>query len=186
MTKKGLFGFQKNGVRKVTYSHRDSHLKGLGRKVVRLCRNYSLDQLNKLYDELILVEEDDNMTEDQKQVYKKYLPPECWNEELDWTSVLKYSRDITAPILDGFKYLIEYGSFFGSMRCRWIYMINLDNNMLEISKYGFEVTGQESDIVDPSVTYPKERGPILVGHFPLDDIPDDWVEICELKVNVAK
>ena len=179
MTKKGLLVFRKNGVEIAAYSHRDSHLRGLGRKVVRLCRYFSVDELNKLFDGIILVNDNDEMSSEQIIAYKKYLPEENWNENLDWCSVLKYCRDITAPLKYGLLYMVNYISFRGSLRCRWIYTIDLDKNLLEICKFGLEVIGQESDIIDRSQIYPSEQEPVIVGSFPLNAIPENWIELCE-------
>lgn len=177
MPTKGLLGFCKNGVQKVTYSHRESYPNGLGKKVVDLCRTKSIDELNKLFDEIIMVDEEAKMDQGQVEAYKKYLSKEYWNENLDWYTVLKYNTDITKPLIDGFRYMVEYGSFLGSMRCRWIYTINLDTNKLEVYKNGLEKLGIDTDVNPAQYITDDALTPVLVGEFPLDNIPDNWLEI---------
>lgn len=177
MTTKGLFGFRKNGVQKVTYCHRESYPGGLGSKVVAFCRSTSIEKMNELFEVIIMVDDEEKMTPQQVQAYKNYLPQEYWNENLDWNTVLKYSKDPTRPLTDGFKFMVEYGSFLGSMRCRWIYIINLDTQKLEVYKNGLEKLGIATD-VDPGRYLTKEALiPVLAGEFPLNQIPDDWLDI---------
>ncbi len=135
-----------------------------------------MDKLNRLFDEIIMVDEEEEMTPKQVQAYKNYLPQAYWNENLDWITVLKHTKDPTWPLADGFKFMVEYGSFLGSMRCRWIYTINLDTQMLEVYKNGLEKIGIATD-VDPAQYLNKDALiPVLVGEFPLNKIPDDWLE----------
>ncbi|GHU07753.1 hypothetical protein FACS1894151_02550 [Spirochaetia bacterium] len=180
MVKKGCLIFRKNGEIKLSYCHRNSHLRGLGRKVVRLCRGQTIEQLNAIFDRLILVEEESAMTAEQREAYKKYVPPENWTEDFTWTMALKYIRDITEPLKDGFPYLVNYASFTEAWRNRWQYYIDLDTETLDIYKFGLEILCQDSDIIShDTVDYPGGYEPVLVGRFPLSDIPEDWVDICE-------
>ena len=177
MPVKGLVTFSKDGLNKTTYSHRNSFPAALGARVVDLCRSLSTNELSTLFDELEMVDEDSNMTMEQIEACKKYLPDECWKPDLDWLTVLKYSNDIIKPIKDGFGFAVEYGSFLGSMRCRWVYVINLDTNTLGIYKNGLEKLGIMSD-VDPAQYFTEDCViPLLVGEFPLNNIPENWLDI---------
>lgn len=180
MPTKGLFGFRRNGTEKLTYNHRESYPQGLGRKVVDFCRNLSVQELNNLFDELIIVDDEDPITAEQIQAYKNYLAAEHWSENLDWKTVLRYNNDPTLPLMDGFRVMVEYGSFIGSQRCRWVYIINLDDNQLEIYKNGLELLGRKTDDPVPRELFPPDQGPLLTGIFPLDNIPENWLECLSL------
>jgi hypothetical protein len=48
----GIYGFRKFGQDKITYHHFSSYPKGLGAKIVDFCRVMSIDELNKIYDNI--------------------------------------------------------------------------------------------------------------------------------------
>lgn len=179
MSKKGSIIFIKNGKLKVVYSHRNSQMEGLGKRVVRLCRYFTPEEMNQLYDYLIPVDEDTPMTEEQKEAYKEYMPEQCWTENLDWTTALKYTKDPTKPIMDGFPYFVDYAGFLPSWRNRFRYTINLDNQTFQVAKGGLEIISQEFDEWSTTADYGEKIAPCVLGVFPLDNIPDDWMEQCE-------
>jgi len=82
MSKKGLISIVKNDKVKATYIHRNAQLEGIGKRVVRLCKENTLEELNALYDALILVDEDTPMTQEQKEAYKKYMPEQLYRDQL--------------------------------------------------------------------------------------------------------
>ena len=48
MATRGLYGLRKNGQDKLTYNHFDSYPDCLGRKILKLCCDSSVDDLDKL------------------------------------------------------------------------------------------------------------------------------------------
>lgn len=181
MSKKGSIIFIKNGKSKVVYCHRNAQLKGLGKRIVRMLKYFDVEELNQLYDYLVPVDEDTPMTKEQIEAYKEYMPEQCWKEDLDWTTALIYTKDPTQPIMDGFKYFVDYAGFIPSWRNRFRYAINLDDGVFQVTKAGLEIICQESDEFSKNVDYTGSIVPCVLGVFPLDNIPDDWMEQCKNK-----
>lgn len=181
MSKKGLISIVKNDNIKATYIHRNAQLEGIGKRVVRLCKENSLDELNALYDSLILVDEDTPMTQEQKEAYKKYMPEQLYSDQLDWTTALKYTKDATAPLRDGFIYVVDYAGFLPSWRNRYRYTIDLDKNILKIAKGGLEIISQQSEEFSEDAGYCDKITPCVLAEFPLEEIPDNWMDICKDK-----
>jgi hypothetical protein len=183
MAKKGLISLIKNDYVKATYIHRHAQLDGIGKRVVRLCRENSIEQLNQLYESLVLVDEDTPMTKEQKQAYRKYIPEQLYTEELDWRTALKYTIDATAPLRDGFPYVVDYAGFFPSWRNRFRYTIDLDRNTLKITKGGLEIISQQSEEFIEGADYCEKITPFVLAEFGLDEIPDNWIDICNRNWN---
>ena len=181
MSKKGSFMFIKNDKIKAVYCHRNAQLEGLGKRVVRMLRYFDREELDALFDYLIPVDEDTPITKEQIEAYKEYMPEQCWKEDLDWTTALIYTKDPTQPIMDGFPYFVDYAGFLPSWRNRYRYMINLDTNTFQVAKAGLEIIGQESEEFFKEVEYPDSIVPYVLGAWPLDAIPDDWMEQCKEK-----
>lgn len=62
MGTRGCYGFRKNGMDKLTYNHYDSYPDYLGKIMATFCKETSLDEMNEIYDRLILVNENDKPT----------------------------------------------------------------------------------------------------------------------------
>ena len=54
MGTRGLYGFRKNGKDKITYNHWDSYPEGLGQNVLNFVKETSIEELNSIYDKIIL------------------------------------------------------------------------------------------------------------------------------------
>lgn len=181
MSKKGLISFVKNDKIKATYIHRNAQLEGIGKRVVRLCKENTLEELNALYDTLILVDEDTPMTQEQKEAYKKYMPEQFYSDQLSWTSALKYTKDATAPLRDGFPYVVDYAGFLPSWRNRFRYTIDLDKKIIRIAKGGLEIISQHSEEFFADADYCSKIAPCVLAEFSLEDIPGNWMDICKEK-----
>lgn len=181
MAKKGILILQKDGVQKASYCHRFSELSGLGKQVVALCRSHTPQQLRELFDGIILVDEDTPMTNEQHMAYRKYMPEQTWVDDCTWTRTLVCTRDITQPIADGYPWMVDYSSFPPAWRCRYHYIIDLDNETLTLKKHGLEILNAETDDIDKAhmEVYPGGFVPVVLGVFSLASIPQDWIEQCE-------
>lgn len=176
--KKGVLVLKKDNYLKVSYSHRNSQLDGLGKKIVKMCKILGTQGLIDVYDSITLVDEKDPMTPEQIQAYKKYMPEQLWKEDLDWRTALMYTKDITKPLIDGFSYMVDYSSFCGSWRNRFRYILDLDTGMFIVVKGGLEMISQKEDEYFDDADYLDKIAHTIIGKFPIDDIPDDWAEIC--------
>ena len=65
MGTRGLYGFHKNGIDKLTYNHLGSYPDSLGKKIVEFCKCAGRDGMNSLFDHIELVSEDAKPTPKQ-------------------------------------------------------------------------------------------------------------------------
>lgn len=147
MGTRGSYGFRKNGVDKLTYNHFDSYPESLGKDVVEFCKNHSVEELNKLYDKIIMVKENDTPTEEQM----KYCIENGWSNfsvgtqtKEDWYCLL---RNLQGNLEELSKaktqaYMTDNNNFIrDSLFCEYAYIINLDDEVLEFYE-GFQKTPQ--------------------------------------------
>lgn len=99
MSTNGIYGFRKNGEDKLTYNHCDSYFSYLGKNIINFVKETPLQELNKIYDNLILVSEDDIPTKEQwkhlnecnieKPEKSVYTLVKKENDLIDWYSALR-------------------------------------------------------------------------------------------------
>lgn len=160
MGTRGLFGLRKNNIDKCSYNHYDSYPSWLGEEMIEYIQTHSIDEMNNLYDKLIMVDEDfrtSEFTEEQKEKYKNFMQKN--NFFSHQIGKIETSEDITMyQFLHEFqgllkKYdefpeidlMVEYGSFIkNSLFCEYGYIINLDENILEIWE-GFQKKPQKNN-----------------------------------------
>lgn len=178
MGTRGLYGFRKDGVDKLTYNHFDSYPSYLGANIIRFIKNHSQEQLNTLYNRIVLVKEDQKPTPEQKAFCVR---AGLYNEAVstrsidDWYCLLRNLQgDMGAyakllALEDMPIYMIDSHEFIkDSLFCEYAYIVNLDDNVLEFY-VGFQTRpdannryGVESD----EGYYPCK----LIRRFPLEDI----------------
>lgn len=140
MGTRGCYGFRKNGIDKLTYNHYDSYPDYLGKIMVTFCKETSLDEMNEIYDRLILVNENDKPTQEQIEECKRYYNGDvsCKTPE-DWYCLLRNAQGDLDAYKNGMKYMIDSCGFIkNSLWCEYAYIINLDTDELE-----FWVGGQD-------------------------------------------
>lgn len=133
MGTRGLFGFRKNGVDKLTYNHFDSYPAGLGAIMVDFCQRTSIAELNEIFDRIILVDEHSKPTPEQIEACKEYCDLTVSNQtEEDWYCLLREAQSNPDAYKDGLVYMIDSHEFIkDSIWCEYAYIINLDTNYLE-------------------------------------------------------
>lgn len=134
MSTRGLYGFHKSGIDKLTYNHLDSYPDWLGKKIVEFCKCAGRDGMNSLFDHIELVSED--AMPSPKQI--EY----CMEHDLgvdggDWDWTLRPNQGCPEnwlPFIDsGLKiYMIDSLPFIkDSLMCEYAYIVNLDTDQLE-------------------------------------------------------
>ena len=176
--KKGSIILKKNNFLKVTYSHRNSEMEGLGEKVVQWIRSAGAEAISEYYDKVQVIREEDPMTPEQVQSYKKYVPEKLWNENMTWPQALAWTKNAAAPLQDNYPWLIDYSGFSGVWINRWRYIIDLDNNVFIVVIGGMEMICQPEDKYSKDFMWPDKLVHTEIGRFPLNDIPENWIEIC--------
>lgn len=140
MSTRGVYGFRKDGVDKITYNHADSYPDGLGHDILGLCRDLSIKDLNKLYDLLEMVSEDSTPTNEQIKMCKKYGYADfnvSSRSETNWYCLLRrlqgnFEALKIAVEEDKHIYMIDSHDFIkDSLFCEYGYIVNLDSESLE-------------------------------------------------------
>lgn len=164
MGTRGAYGFIKNKEMKVSYNHFDSYLEGLGNNMVDFVKNTSKEQLNEIYDEIILVKENEKPNKKQNEEITKFLEKysleNCINEEnfgnrqRDWYYLLRNCQGEPNLFKEGLKYMTDDKEFLeDNLFCEYAYLIDLDNDK-------FIIQSNERKVI-----------------YDLDRIPDNWIEI---------
>ena len=176
--KKGCIVLKKGNFLKVTYSHRNSEPEGIGTKLVKWIQKDGPEAIAKYFDEVQVIREEDPMTPEQVESYKKYIPEQLWKDDLTWTEALAWTKNAVAPLKDHYPYLIDYSGFNGAWVNRWRYIVDLDTNEFIVILAGMELLCQLEDSYSSELTWPGKVAHREVGRFPLNNIPEDWIKQC--------
>lgn len=107
-----IYGFKKNEEEKITYScEEDSSLKSFGKKIVKFIKELSIDELNRIFDQTIIV--------DLETCIDKHIIENISFKDLSCPQTYKHEPN----------YIATVNSFF---LFDWVYLINLDSNSLEV------------------------------------------------------
>jgi hypothetical protein len=147
MGTRGVFGFHKDGVDKITYNHYDSYPTGLGEEVKKFVTKHDADKLNEIFNGLIMIDSDNDVkpTPEQIEECMKYTDLSVSNQSVDdWYCLLRDAQGNPEAYAEGLKYMEEYSTFLkDSLFCEWGYVINLTTNRLEIYR-GFQKRPQDN------------------------------------------
>jgi len=117
-----IYGFKKNEEEKITYScEEDSSLKSFGKKIVKFIKELSIDELNRIFDQTIIV--------DLETCIGKHIIENISSKDLSCPQTYKHEPN----------YIATVNSFF---LFDWVYLINLDSNSLEVYR-----TSQEGQYI---------------------------------------
>lgn len=133
MGTRGCYGFRKNGIDKITYNHYDSYPRHLGANIATFCKETSIDEMNKIFDKIILVHESGKPTEEQiAECCKYYGANDAGQAVEDWYWLLRNTQGDLNVYKEDLQYMIDSSDFItGSLFCEYAYIINLDTNRLE-------------------------------------------------------
>ena len=176
--KKGSIVLKKGNFLKVTYSHRNSEMEGIGVKLVDWIRKAGRESISEYFDKVQVVREEDPMTAEQVESYKKYVPEELWNKDMTWPQALAWTKNAVAPLADNYPWLVDYSGFSGVWINRWRYIVDLDNGEFIVVMAGLEMLCQPEDKYPSEFMWPDKVEHTEIGRFPMDDIPEDWIEQC--------
>lgn len=179
MGTRGVYGFVKNNVDKLTYNHFDSYFNGLGVDIVDFIRKTSIEEMNQIFDKIIMVKETDIPT--VEQVIKCYqfanlnVGTQCVS---DFYCLLRETQgDLFAYKNTELIYMIDDKDFIkNSLFCEYGYIINLDSEKLEIYIGGTKEKINNRYNTEPFEGYYQCE---LIKEYPLENIPENWIEECE-------
>jgi len=136
MGTRGICGFRIEGQDKLTYNHFDFYPDGLGRNVIEFIRSTSTDEMRKIAQGLILVDEDSKPTPEQIEECRQWANIKVSRQSTkDWYCLLREAQGNPDAWKQGLRYVIDSHEFMGdSLFCEWAYVINLDEETLEAYK----------------------------------------------------
>lgn len=187
MGTRGCYGFYKDGVTKATYNHFDSYIGGLGKDILDFVENTSIPIMNKIFDKIELVREDDIPTIEQIENCQKYTNLDVSNKSImDFYCLLRNAQgDLNAYKTD-LRYMIDSKEFLGnSLFCEYAYIINLDKNVLEFYK-GFNKVPQNnrySKFADKKEEYKECK---LLAEYPLTEIYEGKITLDNMEEDLEK
>lgn len=166
MSTRGAYGFIKNKNIKATYNHFDSYLGGLGAEMVDFIRSTPISELNKIFEQIKLVNQRDIPNGKDKNNILKFLkkynlensynPKNFGNGKKDWYYYLKETQGHPELYKKGLNFMTDDKEFLeDNLFCEYSYLIDLDNNELIVRSDEKEVK------------------------FDLANIPENWMEIAE-------
>lgn len=152
MGTRGLYGFKKNDVEKVTYCHYDSYPDYLGRHISQFVMATSPKEMREIFDKIIMVDEDKKATDEQVAECLKYADTSVGTQNAhDWYCLLRDTQGNLFPYKEDLRYMLD-GSMYGGIE--YIYLIDLDSETLVVANGG---------------------GNIL-KEIPLDKVDESWVD----------
>jgi hypothetical protein len=136
MGTRGICGFRIEGQDKLTYNHFDSYPDGLGRNVIEFIRSTSTDEMRKIAQGLILVDEDSKPTPEQIEECRQWANIKVSRQSTkDWYCLLREAQGNPESWKQGLRFMIDSHEFMGdSLFCEWGYIVNLDEGILEVYK----------------------------------------------------
>lgn len=152
MGTRGIYGLRKNKKDKTSYNHYDSYPSCLGEQMFDYIKRRSIEEMNDLYDRLMLVDENkkiSELTKEEKNGLEILFSYDDKNELIDedMYSLLRnfqgdlenYDRYHTVNIMcDNHDFIKD------SLFCEYGYIINLDTNELEVFE-GFQKKPQKTN-----------------------------------------
>jgi hypothetical protein len=187
MGTRGLMGVRINGEDKATYCHSDSYPEGLGVAMVEDLRELGLDRLKELALAARVVNPDSTPSPEDI----RHLEP--WtNFRVSPQSVEDYyclTRELQGRLLETLEagvFLNAAGFINNSLYCEWGYIANLDEGAFEIYK-GLQRQPHNAGRYS-SVPVMRDSGEsyypcALLMTFPLEDIPEDWIQRLYTQLN---
>lgn len=174
MSTRGLYGFRKDGVDKLTYNHFDSYPDCLGETIVKFCKGTSVEELNEIFDKLIMVNEHKKPTKKQINACMPFYDRTVSNQTPDdWYCLLRLAQGAPELYKCGLIYMIDNADFIkDSLFCEYAYIINLDTNELEFW-VGFQKTPCEYNRYGTSASdgyYPCK----MVSSYPIGEFMNNY------------
>ena len=183
MSTNGAIGFRKDNKDKITYNHCDSYPSWLGVQVFEFVQSITADELAQIADKIQLITEDDKPTQEQIEECEKYMDLRVDDKSPDnWYCLLRKAQGNLAAYKD-ILYMIDSHDFLrDSLFCEWAYVINVDENIVEIYKglnkelggKGRYANRKEPDFKRDGVPVIKSEyyGVTLIKTISFDDVKD--------------
>lgn len=139
MGTRAVYGFKKNGQYKVTLRISDGYLEDLGRDILETLQETSIEELNRIFDNIKLVDEDIKPTEEQIKKYSKYKNDfytdhlKLLGEPMSWFSLINLASGKFKRYTEGLDVMVdEFFYFTEGEDWEFKYIIDLDDNTFSV------------------------------------------------------
>lgn len=139
MGTKAVYGFKKNGQYKVTLRKSDGYLEDLGKDILETLQKTSIEELNKIFDNIKLVDENVKPTKEQIEKYSKYKNDfyadhlKLLGEPMSWFSLIDLPSGKFKRYAEGLDVMVDEFFYFNNGEdWEFKYLIDLDDNTLNI------------------------------------------------------
>jgi len=134
MGTRGAWGFRKDNIDKIAYNHYDSYPSGLGETIKHFIVKHSIEELEKTFYRIILIDGNTPPNEEQIKQCSKFLDLGVSNKtKQDWYCLLREAQGNPEAYVNDLVYMVDSAAFLkDSLFCEWAYIINLDTKRLEI------------------------------------------------------
>lgn len=186
MGTRGLVGVVIDDTPKATYNHFDSYPTGLGLDVVKFVQGLdweNLDADREAFQNLTLVDESENPTDEQIDVLnaRGIDSPVAVSTGVDWYAWLREAQgNLSEYLRIGF---MPNGTTFGSdsLFCEWGYLVNLDNQTVEVYR-GFQTEPHTEGYWSDVPTQNGYHGIKRIAVIPFADLSDEVMTKIETDV----
>jgi hypothetical protein len=163
----GVYGFIKNGVKKIGYKHCDSYIEVLGIKIAKFINETTKEEMEEIFEKIILVDNSTEATDEQIKRCEKWFQPIHGREKSNWYNLLRLTQGNLYLYKDG---ELEYMFNGEDLYVEYKYIINLDNNKFEIYETDFETEEEK-----------------MIGIYPLDKVNEsDIKDLYEIRLEEEK
>lgn len=174
MGTRGVYGFRIGGQDKVMYNQYDSYPECLGAAVAEFAQRIPVDGLKRIAQRLTLVSAEIEPTEAQIQTCRKWGTINLgvsFQSEQDWYCLLREAQGDLELWEQGLPFILDGQDFLSdSLFCEWAYIINLDDEVLEVYR-GFNkdpfAPGRYTGVWVQRAAGDAYQGVKLVKNFPL-------------------
>ena len=193
MSTRGAIGFYCKGKGKITYNHWDSYPSDLGINILEEIRDIPIEKLKEVFEQIKLIKDEQaKPTAEEFKQYSEYSDPSVGGSTSNtkvktYYQLLRKLQGTLKPYIEGkVKIMIDSESFLkDSLFCEWAYIINLDEEVLEVWK-GFrkensdnrykwtieEIKKELDEWKKRDINYKKEYyNCALIKKFPLNNLP---------------
>jgi hypothetical protein len=179
MATRGIVGFTAEGQDHFVYNHFDSYPDGLGEDMVAFVIN-KVAKNTELYRAMAAAMRDVSGTDPTPEDIKacrEYTDLGVSNNQStdDWYCLLRDTQGDPEAILKCGLYENYNDFIYDSLFCEYAYVINFDTGMLEFYE-GFQKAPHDNGRFASSESESGYYPCALVGEYPFDDIPEDWIE----------
>ncbi len=180
-------GLHHKQITKATYNHFDSYPDGVGADILQelkeALKEHGLEKLRQRFEKIVMIKKgNEKPSPEMIEKYDKHKNtgvggPMNNTEVKTWYQLLRNTQGSLKPYFDGtVEHMIDSLSFiYDSLFCEWVYIVNLDEELLEVYE-GFQEKphtlgryskGPKTEAYDKTEYYPCK----LIKTFKFDELP---------------